>query len=88
VRGTVDVVLVGPRQAEATRALAREVFRAFLPDRVLAWVDRSDPRSVEACSILAEGKPAHDQPVAYVCRGRTCSLPIHDPAELAREIAR
>jgi len=88
VQGTVDVVLVGPRQAAATQALAREVVRALLPDRVLAWVDPSDPRSVEACPILAEGKPAHHQPVAYVCRGRTCSLPIHDPAELARELGR
>jgi len=31
VRGTVDVVLVGPREAAATQALAREAFRAYLP---------------------------------------------------------
>jgi uncharacterized protein len=86
VRGTVDVVLVGPRRAEATQALAREVFRALLPDRVVAWVDRADPQSVEASAILAEGKPTHDRPVAYVCRGRTCSLPVSDPGELAKEL--
>jgi uncharacterized protein len=87
VRGTVDVVLVGPRRAEATQALAREVFRALLPDRVVAWLDPADPLSVAACAVLAEGKAAHDRPVAYVCRGRTCSLPIGDPVELARELA-
>jgi uncharacterized protein YyaL (SSP411 family) len=87
VRGAVEVVLVGPRHDDATRALAREVFRAFLPHRAVAWVDRTDPRSVEACPLLAEGKPTHAQPVAYVCRGRACSLPLRDPHELARELA-
>jgi uncharacterized protein YyaL (SSP411 family) len=88
VRGSVDVVVVGPRTSEAARRLAREAHRAFLPDRVLAWVDPADPRSVEACRALAEGKPGEGEPVAYVCRGRSCSLPIRDPTELGRALAR
>jgi uncharacterized protein YyaL (SSP411 family) len=87
VRGPVDVVLVGPRTSEATRALAREAFRAHLPDRTVAWADPADPRSLEACRALAEGKPAQATPAAYVCRGRTCSLPVSDPGELARLLA-
>jgi uncharacterized protein YyaL (SSP411 family) len=87
VRGSVDIVLVGPRTSEATRALAREVARAYLPDRVVAWADPADPRALEACRALAEGKPAQSEPVAYVCRGRTCSLPIRDPSELAVTLA-
>jgi uncharacterized protein YyaL (SSP411 family) len=83
VRGTVDVVLVGPRASAATTALARSVFRAGVPDRVIAWLDAADPLSAEACSVLAEGKAAHGEPAAYVCRGRACSLPIGDPEELA-----
>jgi uncharacterized protein YyaL (SSP411 family) len=87
VRGPVDVVLVGPRTSEATRALAREVFRAQLPERTVAWADPADPRSLEACRALAEGKPAQPTPAAYVCRGRTCSLPVSEPSELARLLA-
>jgi uncharacterized protein YyaL (SSP411 family) len=87
VRGSVDVVLVGPRSSEATRALAREVFRAYLPDRVVAWADPSDPTALDACRALADGKPAHAVPVAYVCRGRSCSAPVHDPRELASLLA-
>jgi uncharacterized protein YyaL (SSP411 family) len=86
VRGSVDVVLVGPRGSEATRALAAEVFRAPVRDRVLAWADPADPRSLDACRAVAEGKPAQAEPVAYVCRGRTCSLPLHDPRELAEAL--
>ena len=86
VRGTVDVVLVGSRTAADTRALAREVFRARIADRVVAWLDPDDERTRRACAVLAEGKKAGSTAVAYVCRGRTCSLPIGDPAELAREL--
>jgi len=82
VRGSVDVVLVGPRSDPATQALARAVFARWLPNRTIAWVDPADPASLEAARALAEGKPAHDAPVAYVCRGRTCSLPVRTPEEL------
>jgi uncharacterized protein YyaL (SSP411 family) len=82
VRGTVDVVLVGPRASAATAALARSVFRADVRDRVVAWLDAADAQSGEACRVLAEGKAAHGEPAAYVCRGNTCSLPLTDPDEL------
>ena len=85
VRGSVDVVIVGPRDHEAMRALAAVVHARYLPNRTLAWVDPRDPGSQAAAAALAEGKsPASDgAPVAYVCRGRTCSLPVREPAALA-----
>ena len=87
VRGSVDIVLVGPRTSDATRALAREVFRAYLPNRVVAWADPADPMALESCKVLAEGKPVLPEPVAYVCHGRACSLPIREPSELAVTLA-
>jgi hypothetical protein len=88
VAGSTDVVIVGPRDAAATRALAHAVLRANVRDRVLAWVDPADPSSIEACRVLAEGKLEKPGPLAYVCRGRACSLPLTTPEELARELAR
>jgi hypothetical protein len=83
VRGSVDVVLVGPRAAASTRALADVVFAAYLPTRTLVYVDPSDPATVAAAPLLAEGKPANEgASLAYVCRGRACSAPVSDPAEL------
>jgi uncharacterized protein YyaL (SSP411 family) len=83
VRGSIDVVLVGRRDDVRTRALADTVFRQYLPNRTLAWLDPSDAASRVACAALAEGKPAKEEPIAYVCRGRTCSLPVATPEELA-----
>jgi len=87
VRGSVDVVLVGRRDDERTRALAAAVFAAYLPNRNVAWLDPDDARSRAACAVLAEGKVAKPgESVAYVCRGRTCSLPIADPSDLATHL--
>jgi uncharacterized protein len=79
-RRSVEVVLVGPRRDPRMRALASVVHRAYIPNRTLAWIDPSDPASVRAAAALAEGKGRG--PAAYVCRGRTCSLPVTDPEAL------
>ncbi|MDB4935750.1 MAG: Thymidylate kinase, partial [Labilithrix sp.] len=84
VRGSVDVVLVGPRDDMRTRALAAAVFATWLPNRTIAWLDPAVPESRAACALLGEGKPAKDVPVAYVCRGRTCSLPVDTPEALSK----
>ena len=86
VRGSVDVVVVGPRTSAKVQALAHVAQRAHLPDRVVAWLDPSDLASVGACAVLAEGKTAKGDGAAYVCRGRSCSLPIRDTEELARSL--
>jgi uncharacterized protein YyaL (SSP411 family) len=88
VRGSVDVVLVGARHDERTRSLARAVLAAYLPNRNVAWLDEADPASVEACGVLAEGKPSRATPVAYVCRQRTCSAPIDSVDALTEELRR
>jgi uncharacterized protein YyaL (SSP411 family) len=80
-RGSTDVVVVGPR-ADAEKLVAA-AYGVYLPNRTLAWVDPGDPASAAAAKVLAEGKPAHaGKAVAYVCRGRACSAPVSDPAEL------
>jgi hypothetical protein len=84
IRGSVDVVLVGARGDARTHALARTAFASYMPNRTLAWLDPHDDASRTACAALAEGKPAKDTPVAYVCRGRTCSLPVSSPDALEK----
>jgi uncharacterized protein YyaL (SSP411 family) len=88
VRGSVDVVLVGPRSSEATRALADVAFRAYLPTKSLVYLDPADPATTAIAPLLAEGKTGREgKAVAYVCRGRACSLPVSEPDELAKLLA-
>jgi hypothetical protein len=86
VRGSVDILLVGRRDQPATQALAHQAHSAYVRDRVLGWADPTDPATLDACSALWEGKREQAHPVAYVCRGRTCSLPITRPEDLAEAL--
>ncbi|XXT23003.1 thioredoxin domain-containing protein [Sorangium sp. So ce429] len=82
-RGSVTVVVVGEASSAATGELAREAFKAYLPDRAVVVVDPARPDSAAAAKVVAEGKPARaGSAVAYVCRGRSCSAPVTEPAEL------
>ncbi len=83
VRGSTDVVVVGAR--DLAEPLLAAAFQAYLPCRTVVLVDPGNPRSAEVARVLAEGKPARaGAAVAYVCRGRTCSAPVSDAAELAQ----
>ena len=80
-----QIVVIGPPDAAATRALVAAVHELSLPDRVL--------QTLAPGTTLPEGHPAHgkDQvdgrPTAYVCRGATCSLPLTEPAALTEALA-
>ncbi len=88
VRGSVDVVIVGPSDAPATRELAAAAFGAYLPNRNVIVVDPDRPETAAAAPLLSADKPARaGQTVAYVCRGRTCSAPVTAPGDLAALLA-
>ncbi|HEX7663577.1 MAG TPA: thioredoxin domain-containing protein [Polyangiaceae bacterium] len=86
VKGSVDVVIVGKSDDERTRALQKKAFQADLPRRTVVLVDPGDPESLAVAKELAEGKPGGDVPVTYVCRGRTCSLPITNADQLEEHL--
>ncbi len=82
-RGTVDVVLVGEQSNAVAQAMVDAVFRRYLPHRNMVWVDPLLPGSVENVQRIGSDKPSVDGNVtAYVCRNRTCSLPVTTVQEL------
>ena len=78
-----DVVVDGPREDPKTQALLDAIRRTYVPHRTLVLVDPADPETIAVAPALAEGKEPKDHPVAYVCRGRTCSPPVADATALA-----
>jgi uncharacterized protein YyaL (SSP411 family) len=81
----VQVVVAGDRDSEDCQTLLSTVYGKSLPDCLLHFVGSG--------ANLPAGHPAHGKhqvdgkATAYVCRGLACSLPITDPAELARALA-
>jgi hypothetical protein len=85
VRGSTMVVLVGPQGSTQGQALTDVLYRRYLPQRSLVWIDPSSAASVAAAPLAAEGKAGREgATLAYVCRGRTCSSPVTEAAELVK----
>ena len=81
-----EIALVGDRTAQDTKALLSEVYRSFLPNRVL--VGQSDPEGDPLQSPLMEGRlMLNGRATAYVCRQYVCGLPANDPETLAGQLA-
>jgi uncharacterized protein YyaL (SSP411 family) len=75
----VVVTVVGPREGEATRALARAALRPFVASRVVRVVDPvQDPVLFERSGLPAPAGGAR----AYVERGRESYAETDDPARL------
>ncbi|WP_151085760.1 thioredoxin domain-containing protein [Hymenobacter baengnokdamensis] len=77
LRPGAEVALTGP-QAEAWRA---ELSRHFLPHDILAG-----SLTTSELPLLA-GRSAVDKTIAYVCRDRTCQLPVYSVAETLAQLA-
>ncbi len=82
-RGLSVAVIVGDPAAEATVALAQRARHVLAPDDavVVAEPGASAPDGLSPHWLA--GRDATDgRPTAYVCRGTTCSLPVHEPAAI------
>ena len=82
-----EIVIAGPPEDPATKALLAEVRRRFLPD---AMVLSFDPMSEDG-RVLAKSMPILEgrgllkgKPVAYVCSGGVCQWPVMEPGNLGK----
>ncbi|MEY2511713.1 MAG: uncharacterized protein QOE26_2476 [Verrucomicrobiota bacterium] len=85
-----QIVIAGPRDASGTLALAREVHRHFVPNKVLLLADGADGQRYleEKMEALREMKPVGGKAAAYVCENFTCQAPVTDPNGLSKLIRR
>ncbi|MEE9545330.1 MAG: glycoside hydrolase family 76 protein, partial [Rhodospirillales bacterium] len=83
----VQIVVIGKPEEKATRALRRAVFETAPWRRVLTLIG---PGAELPAGHPARGKglAKGGKPVAYVCPGVTCGLPIVDPDVLKDELGK
>jgi uncharacterized protein len=75
-----EIAIVG--EGERAEALAAEVWKRFIPNKVVA----GSPPGIE--SPMLEDKVAiRGIPTAFVCEHRFCRAPTQDPAELAAQLS-
>lgn len=82
-----QIVIAGPRDSAATKALLREVQARFIPDKVLLLADGGAGQKWlgERLEFIRTASPIDGQPAAYVCEDFVCQLPTSD-AEMLREL--
>ena len=85
-----QVVIAGPRDSAATRALLREVHARFLPDKILLLADGGAGQKWlgERLEFIRSAAPIDGQPAAFVCEDFVCQLPTTEPAKLRELLAK
>ena len=82
-----EIVIVGRGADQKTDALRQEVFRHHIPNRVVIGVaGAADARLAEEVPLLQDRGMVDGLPTAYVCENYVCSLPVTEPADLARQL--
>ncbi len=81
-----EIALIGDPAHAATQALAAEIHRHCIPNRVLLAAGADVPAD-SALPLLAAKTLLDGSPAAYVCENYACQLPTSDPATLARQLA-
>jgi uncharacterized protein YyaL (SSP411 family) len=79
-----QIVIVGSRESEATRALLRAVHHDFAPNKILLLADGEEGGKFleEKLEALRGMKQVDGKPTAYVCENFTCQAPVTAPAAL------
>jgi uncharacterized protein YyaL (SSP411 family) len=85
--GPAEIAVVGPYDAERTRALHHTALRAAPPGAVLALGDGAAGDDAEVPLLAGRGL-VDGAPAAYVCRHFTCLAPVTTPEQLTEALAR
>lgn len=81
-----EIAIVGPRDAPAARELVRTLATTWLPNKVLAAHDPTDPTPVPGLRLLEGKQMVDNMPTVYVCQQHTCHTPVTDPDSLATQL--
>jgi uncharacterized protein YyaL (SSP411 family) len=81
--GSREIVLAGALSDPAARLMLTEIWRRFLPDKVLASAEGTVPE----LASLTEGKTAiGGKPTVYICQNFACRSPISDLGLLGKAL--
>jgi uncharacterized protein len=81
-----EIAIVGDLGSQATVALRREIWRRYLPNKVVAMTQPDSGRAAELLPLVRDRGTVDGQPTAFVCVHYSCKTPVTDPAELAAQL--
>jgi uncharacterized protein YyaL (SSP411 family) len=84
----LEIALIGSISHDEGDRLTREVWRNYLPNKVVAQSDDSQGGQAETIPLLRGRIMIDGKPTAYVCQNYTCQQPVSAAAELASQLKR
>jgi hypothetical protein len=80
-----EIALVGKDEADI-KPLLQEVWRKYLPNKVVAHANPTDIEAIDALPLLQNRPLIDGRATAYVCQNYTCKQPATDPETLAAQL--
>jgi uncharacterized protein YyaL (SSP411 family) len=80
-----EIAIVGKLESHEVRSFVDEIYRRYLPNKVVAACDPEDNAASEI-KLLAGRTPVEGRATAYVCRNYTCLAPATTVEELASQL--
>jgi hypothetical protein len=81
-----EIVIIGERGAADTRTLLGEVWKPYLPNKVVVQSAEGDARAAENIPLLRERSMIDGHATAYVCENYACQQPVTSAVELAAQL--
>ena len=79
-------MVLGEKGSPDTKALRLEVWKQFLPNKVVVQAGLGENRQREAMPLLEGRRLVNNQATAFVCEGYTCKQPVTRPEDLASQL--
>jgi len=81
-----EIAVIGDREAADTKALMNEIWKLYLPNRVVAQAAPADSEAVGRIPLLGNRLQINGVATAYVCTNFTCLEPVTDPESLTAQL--
>lgn len=81
-----EIAVIGDADAAETRLLLAEIWKPYLPNKVVARAAPGDSAAAESIPLLRDRPQLDKKATAYVCEHYACKTPAVSPAELAAQL--
>jgi uncharacterized protein YyaL (SSP411 family) len=78
-----EIGIIGSKNDSKTKSMLKEIYLAFLPNKILSLRDPEEPLEGNWFPFLVE-KGTPEVPTVFVCKGFTCLPPVKDEKELKK----
>ena len=81
-----EIALIGEPGTTETQALRGQIWRAYLPNKIVAQTSPGDTKIAGIVPVLVDRPQLDGKATVYVCEHFTCKNPTTNPAELASQL--